>query len=538
MHTDEYKITNIINYLRKSRQDIEREKRTGEDTLSQQKKLMDRVLNDLGIPYVQKSEIGSGDKIETRPVFQEILEEIKEGKYDAIAVKELSRLGRGSYKDMGIIFDLLEERRLYIITPYKTYDITNPSDKRQIRFELFLSREEFETIRERLTGARYNLAMEGKWVAGSAPFGYQYNKKTQRLEPHPEQKKVIQLIYDIYVNGLDMGDGTKKDVSFKAIATYLTRLGYKSPNGKDQWSYLAVQRALTNTTYIGQVKFRTTQRKNVKEIVERPEDEHIIVDDAHEALVSLEMWDKAQEKYMGRNKTHNTKLDFSPCELAGLGRCAVCGKSMVRNYSVQHYKKQNGEKSTYRKEFLWCTTPSCTYLKYRDVEEAIINYLGYLQALDEDLLAKHIAESIKQEADSTISVNDLKRQVEERKAELKKRLDFVYQKHESGVYDDDEFVERRSKIKKELDELNKVKFKEEEQLDENEIDVEKVKENVKSILDAYKKLENKTNKNKLLHLVFDHITLEITEKGRGRRSAKFKMTPVLKQDLVNKNLLV
>ena len=33
---EEFKITNVINYLRKSRRDEERERKTGEDTLSEQ----------------------------------------------------------------------------------------------------------------------------------------------------------------------------------------------------------------------------------------------------------------------------------------------------------------------------------------------------------------------------------------------------------------------------------------------------------------------------------------------------------------------
>jgi len=156
----EYGIKNAINYLRKSRQDEEREKKTGEDVLHEQKVLMDRVLEGYGVPYDQKPEIGSGDKISTRPVFQGIIEDLRAGKYDAIAVKEISRMGRGSYTDMGIIYDLLVEKRIFIITPWKIYDPRNPSDLRQIRFELFMSREEFETTRERLTGGRYNAAMD------------------------------------------------------------------------------------------------------------------------------------------------------------------------------------------------------------------------------------------------------------------------------------------------------------------------------------------------------------------------------------------
>ncbi|MGB9804939.1 recombinase family protein, partial [Desulfofundulus sp.] len=83
-------IYRIINYLRRSRQDIEREKRTGEDTLAIQKRIMAKVLDDLGIPYDQVEEIGSGDKIETRPVFQQVLADLEQGKYNAVAAKEIS----------------------------------------------------------------------------------------------------------------------------------------------------------------------------------------------------------------------------------------------------------------------------------------------------------------------------------------------------------------------------------------------------------------------------------------------------------------
>ena len=143
-------IYKIINYLRRSRQDIEKEKRTGEDTLSTQQKIMTKVLDDIGIPYDQVSEIGSGDKIETRPVFKQLLEDLKIGKYNGVAIRELSRLGRGNYSDMGIIYDLVVSKNIYIITPYKIYDPSNSSDVRQIRFELFMSREEFELVKDRL----------------------------------------------------------------------------------------------------------------------------------------------------------------------------------------------------------------------------------------------------------------------------------------------------------------------------------------------------------------------------------------------------
>ncbi|MBO9600353.1 MAG: recombinase family protein, partial [Cohnella sp.] len=245
-------IEHIINYLRKSRADEEHERKTGEDVLNAQKELMDRLLEPIGIPYDQRPEVGSGDKIETRPVFQTVLRDLRAGKFQAIAVKEISRMGRGSYTDMGTIYDLIQERRIFIITPYKVYDPRNPSDLRQIRFELFMSREEFETTRERLFGGRVNNAMAGRWVAGAAPFGFDYNPTTKKLEINESEADVVRQLFDFYVNGVPDENGKRRDVSFRALATYLNRKTLlRTPRGGRNWSPHPLRQLLTNERYIG-----------------------------------------------------------------------------------------------------------------------------------------------------------------------------------------------------------------------------------------------------------------------------------------------
>ncbi|MGG1663053.1 recombinase family protein [Brevibacillus sp. NRS-1366] len=518
----EYKITNIINYLRKSRQDIERERKTGEDTLSEQKKLMERILDDMGIPYEQRLEIGSGDQISTRPIFQSVIEDLKNKKYDAIAVKEISRLGRGSYTDMGIIYDLLRQNRIYIITPWKIYDPNNNSDARQIRFELFLSREEFETTKERLIGSRYNYAMEGKWVAGSTPFGYNYNQNTQRLEESEEEAKIVRLIFNLYVNGIE-----GKEVSFRAISTYLRRIGIKTPKGKTEWRATQVRQLIENPVYIGQVRFRITERVNGK-VVKRPKEEQIIVDDAHKPIIDLTTWNKSMIKI--QNKTlPKTKLDFSPCELASLIVCKKCRRKMVRQYSVQNYKRKDGEISKYHKEFLWCTTSACTFVKYRDVESTIISYLEHLTILDDNKLHNEILNGLVSEDE--FDYDEVRKSIEQRKRELQNRLKFVFEKYESGIYSDTDFIERKSAIEKEMSELELVNVNTNDSIEIEKIDVGQIKGNINSVLTAYNALENKTRKNTLLRAVFDYIDLEVIEKGRGAKPTRFELTPILKADL-------
>ncbi|QCT03836.1 putative resolvase YokA [Paenibacillus algicola] len=535
-------IESILNYLRRSRADEEQERRTGEDVLQAQKELMDRVLEPLGIPYDQRSEVGSGDKISTRPVFQTVIKDLQSGKFQAIAVKEISRMGRGSYTDMGVIYDLITDKRIFIITPYKTFDPNNPSDLRQIRFELFMSREEFETTRERLFGGRVNRAMEGKWVSGEAPFGFDYNPATKKLDINEQQAEQIRAIFDLYVNGVpDGADGKRRDVSFRALATYLSRhTVICTPKGKKNWHPTYLKGVLQNERFIGILKFRTTKRVNGK-IETRPEEEHIIVHDAMPRIIDQETWDKAQAKINDTAHKPRTKMDFSPCELAGLCVCYKCGGRMVRQYSVQKYEKQTGDVVEYHKEFLWCTRPGCTFVKYRSVEEDLLDVLRYFKDLSADRLREELVANLAQDGQQNNFIPDVNEYIEQRAKELKNRMNFIFEKYESGRYTDEMFDERKAEIDKglaELSELEKKYNSEKPESKEYKIDVDVVRTNLNSLLDAYAEAEDKSDRNRIMRSVFEHVTIELIERGRGRIPSKYNIYPVFKKGLTDSVILV
>ncbi|MBO2943561.1 recombinase family protein [Paenibacillus sp. F411] len=535
-------IESILNYLRRSRADEEQERRTGEDVLQAQKELMDRVLEPLGIPYDQRSEVGSGDKISTRPVFQTVIKDLQSGKFQAIAVKEISRMGRGSYTDMGVIYDLITDKRIFIITPYKTFDPNNPSDLRQIRFELFMSREEFETTRERLFGGRVNRAMEGKWVSGEAPFGFDYNPATKKLDINEQQAEQIRAIFDLYVNGVpDGANGKRRDVSFRALATYLSRhTVICTPKGKKNWHPTYLKGVLQNERFIGILKFRTTKRVNGK-IETRPEEEHIIVHDAMPRIIDQETWDKAQAKINDTAHKPRTKMDFSPCELAGLCVCYKCGGRMVRQYSVQKYEKQTGDVVEYHKEFLWCTRPGCTFVKYRSVEEDLLDVLRYFKDLSADRLREELVANLAQDGQQNNFIPDVNEYIEQRAKELKNRMNFIFEKYESGRYTDEMFDERKAEIDKglaELSELEKKHNSEKPESKEYKIDVDVVRTNLNSLLDAYAEAEDKSDRNRIMRSVFEHVTIELIERGRGRIPSKYNIYPVFKKGLTDSVILV
>ncbi|KKB72049.1 MULTISPECIES: recombinase family protein [Bacillus] len=532
---ENHNVSNILGYIRKSRQDIEREKRTGEDTLAEQTKLMNNVLMSIELPYELKSEIGSGESIDGRPVFQECLKDLENGKYQAIAVKELARLSRGSYSDAGRIIELITEKRIPIITPYKVFDPRNVMDMKQIRFELFLAREEYELIRERLTGARYTYAAQGKWVAGKAPYGYRYNKNTRNLEINEEQAKVIIMIYDLFLYGLN-----GVDMSYTAIATHLTKMGIPTPRGKKAWSYFYVKRVLENDLYIGTIRFRTHERNKKGQRIPRPENEHIVVEDAHPAIIEKGKFEKVQTKIKNKPIAPHNPLDFDPCELASVCTCSVCGGKLVRNCGKHRYKKKDGSESIYIKEFLKCQKERCMSVKYRDVEEAILEVLKNIESMDEDQLKIFFEAQINEQknADGSQTQERMLQQIEQKEKELKSRESFIFEKFEQGIYTDEIFLQRKAVIDKEREELKKAKSELEQApvLTKNE-SIPTIKENMKTFREAYMEQTEKTIKNEYLRTIFDHVEIEIIEKGRGTRPSKFRIVPYFKyKALTNKNL--
>lgn len=501
-------------YIRKSREDEEAELR-GEDTLMKQRELMVRdVLSRYEFDYDIAEEVASGDSIRDRPVFRKLLPELGV-KYQAIVCKDLSRLGRGSYGDMGMVYDIIRDKRIFIITKDAVYDPRNFSDLRMIRFSLFFNREEYEMTVWRLTEGKYDGAQRGKWVAGSVPYGFRYDPKLQVLVPHPDDAQIVQMIFHWYV---------REELGFNAIATRFKRLGIKTPRGKDRWQPEVIHRMLLNTAYKGTLLFRKTQRNKIDgKVVQRPVDEHIIVENAFEAIVDADTWERAQARLTDvRQRQLRVKYDFSPSELASLVTCSKCSKKMVRQLSTQRYKKRDGTISRYEKEFLYCT--HCGYsVKYRDCESQLLRVLEKMATIELSTLEAHLIKlrgHFQQE--TKVDTSNLRKQIEERKKALENRLVRAREFLLDETFTKADFEAARDKYQKDLNELLQSERNLEEQLPVNELtqslDVQHIQAQINTVLETYLQIEDKSAKNRLLRGLFDQVVLHLMYKGTGKNN--------------------
>ena len=152
------------------------------------------------------------------------------------------------------------------------------------------------------------------------------------METVPEEKAVVQLVFDMFLN---------RNMGYTAISGYLNRNGYTRPPAKNairpsygEWSSDHIKRMLSNPVYTGRVAWvkRRTEKVPGKDNEYRlvKQDEYILSEViSHEAFVSKEDFDKVQEIKAIRGKKGNHNIgQYNAHLLSGIVKCPECGAPM------------------------------------------------------------------------------------------------------------------------------------------------------------------------------------------------------------------
>ncbi|MBS6025856.1 MAG: recombinase family protein [Paeniclostridium sordellii] len=479
---------NTCIYLRKSRADIEAEKEGEFETLHRHKTTLLKIAKDRNLNIVEiKEELVSGEHIEHRPRMIELLDEVKNKKYDAVLVMDLDRLGRGNMQDQGLILDTFKQSKTKIITPRKVYNLDDEFDEEYSEFEAFMARKELKLINRRLQRGRAKSIEEGKYISPDAPYGYKFkydDRGKKNLVINPEQAKAVKLIFDMYIQG----NGATK------IANKLNALGYRT-NNDIKFKDKAVRDILSNITYTGYLKWKTVDRKNHSRI--RPENERIVSKGNHEAIIDEFTFNKAQSIRKNKFISPNKKGLSNP--LAGILVCKRCGHNLVQKLSRDRY-------------YLTCRhcDNRSSYTDY--VEKALVDALdNYLN----EYKVKIQLQVNTQEIDRLkFELKRLEKELKDAETQKNKLFDFL----ERGIYDEDTFLERSNVLKIRIDDLKK-------QISESNLSIisynntilanKQIIPNIENVLENYYTCPNAKDRNILLKSVLDKVLYEKGPKAKA-----------------------
>lgn len=498
-------------YLRKSRQDEELEKKEDTDTLARHRSTLLDVAKKQNLDIVEiKEEIVSGGSISSRPKMLQLLDEIKNNTYDAVLCIDLDRLGRGGMQDQGLILDTFKESNTLIITPDKTYNLNNELDEEMTEFKSFFARRELKMITKRMVRGREKSVEEGNYIASNAPYGYKfiYDEEGKRQLVIDEEKAIIvRNIFDMYLNG----NGAYR------IKVYLDSIGIKT-NANKPFTEIAVRRILKNKVYAGYVTWNNYRRRGTKTIKQNG-DNLIVAKGKHEAIVTEEIWNRANEIIGNKNTApvgYEKKLT-NP--LAGLVKCACCGHSMLSSRST--YKKDEGYVKIIRCKY--CNqNRGC---KLDILEKEILDQLKIIMNNFKDNILSQDVEN------KNSKINNLKhtlRLLEKEQEELNKQKNNLHDLLEREIYDVDTYLERTSILNTKSDK-NKDAIKNTLKLIDVEkstnINYNKLAINIENILSNYNNTEDIAMKNKLLKDVINEIIYfkEKSRKSKFEIEIKFKL---------------
>lgn len=501
---------NTCIYLRKSRADIEAEKEGEFETLHRHKTTLLKIAKERNLNIVEiKEELVSGEHIEHRPRMIELLDEVKNKKYDAVLVMDIDRLGRGDMQDQGLILDTFKTSNTKIITPRKTYDLQDEFDEEYSEFEAFMARKELKLINRRLQRGRIKSVEDGNYIGSAPPFGYDILKKGKErtLVPNSDAD-AVKLIFDLYVNN---------SIGARKIAIRLNYLGYKTNTGKEFYPS-AVLNILKNKVYCGYVQWRKKEEKKSKDpnkktdVRTRPIEEWIEAKGKHTPIISEELFNQAQLILKGKYHTPY-HLDGITNPLAGIIKCGKCGGSMVyRTYTTQspHIICYNA-----------CGNKSSNF-KY--VEEKLLYSI-------KNWLFNYKLEFASNDLDNNKSTKDIHlKLIKSLQSELKtleSQRDKLHDLLERDIYDLDTYMKRNSILSKKIEDLNKSLLKANEDLfldRQREIAKKNIIPSFEEVLELYPYLEDVTLKNQMLKSILK-CAVYIKEKNQSKDNFSLVIHP-------------
>ena len=282
-------------YARKSIESEERQVLSIDSQIKEMLTLADRE----GLEVVaMKRESHSAKETGQRPVFNELIEELRVGKYNGILTWAADRIGRNA-GDLAKTIDLMDAGRLQEIRTYSQTFRNNPNEK--FLLTILGGQAKLENDNRGINvkrGLRTRVEM-GLWPT-TPPTGYLTQKdmtKKCQVIVDPERAHVIGKMFEKVANekwsGRKVHQWLKFELNFKTVGNKNLALGN-------------IYRMLQNHFYYG--------------VFEYPHDSGNWYNGKHEPLITKELFDKVQEQ-LKRDNIQRQSHEFAFTKLMICGLC-------------------------------------------------------------------------------------------------------------------------------------------------------------------------------------------------------------------------
>ena len=277
----------------------------------------------------------------TRPGFEELLQDIRDKKCNTIVVLKLDRLTRSVY-DWENILKFLEENDAYLDCANDDINTTNANGKMISRILTSVSQQEIERTSERTKVGLSGAIKEGH-IPHKAPFGYKHVDK--KLIPDEATKDQVIRIFNLYYQGN----------SYQTISNLYNK---EKVFGKTNWKDSTILKIIENPIYKGDfIHGKRTKSPTYYEDVVEP-------------LISKELWEECQVQKKKNSRNYKRNEDYLFLQKL---KCPHCNRILAGKAT----RKKNG--SIYY--YYYCHDCKIN-IKETDIEEEFDNFIEDIQEYD------------------------------------------------------------------------------------------------------------------------------------------------------------
>lgn len=267
----------------------------------------------------------SGTNTKKRSEFKRMIACAKEGDFDLIITKEISRFARNTLDSIYYTRDL-KKHGVGVIFMNDNINTLDGDAELRLAIMSSIAQEESRKTSERVKWGQKR-QMEQGVVFGRSMLGY--DVKGGKMYINEEGAKIVRLIFHKFVKE---GKGTH------VIARELREEGI-APMRVKEWQNTVILRVIRNEKYCGdlvQKKTYTPDFLSHEKKYNRGQEEFVIIKDHHEPIVSRELFVEANrildEKSLSQEgkAKHSSRYPFS-----GKIKCGCCGASYVARYKTR-----------------------------------------------------------------------------------------------------------------------------------------------------------------------------------------------------------
>jgi DNA invertase Pin-like site-specific DNA recombinase len=275
----------------------------GSDTLETQLSLLNAYVNEkehlsLFDTYIDNGESGRDFD---RPAWSRLMDDIRAGLVDCVCVKDLSRFGRNYIETCEFLEKIFPFMGVRFISANDGYDSEvggKHSEGLIIALKNLMHDRFLKDVSHKVGQAFQAKKERGEYTGGFAPFGY-------KLSPNEKGKLVIDeesapIIKDIF-------RWRAEGMGLRGICRRLNEMGIPtggnlhkkmrentgdSTEPKSLWWTASVSKLIQSRVYLGHLETGKT-RQTLGKLTYIPRSEWHITENAHEAIVSEDVWQAA-----------------------------------------------------------------------------------------------------------------------------------------------------------------------------------------------------------------------------------------------------